>query len=100
VTPCNPEGRIIDDTANAQRLGAAKMELTSRGLEGVPTTCADRDGTHLEPGWALPIAREEAVALAIGWQQAGLYWWDESQFWILPALGEWRELRLPVQAAG
>ena len=49
-----------------------------------------------KPGWALPISKAEALALACDWEQAGFYWWDGARFWIVPTDPDAGELALPV----
>ncbi|MDZ4675052.1 MAG: DUF3293 domain-containing protein [Gemmatimonadota bacterium] len=83
VTPCNPQGVLLDADTNARRLAAAARMLAEQGLCGVPAAGRSPDGGHWEPGWALAVPKEEARLLAGDWEQAGLYWWDDSQFWIV-----------------
>ncbi len=80
ITPCNPHGWELDDATNMRRLIDFEQALLERGLPAVSAEGRSPDATHREPGWALAMPRDEAVALARAWGQLGLYWWDGSRF--------------------
>lgn len=102
ITPCNPRGMLLGPDANAGRLAAFTAEVESRGVGPVRAVGSDPAGTHSEPGLALAIPRQDAVALARRWEQLALYWWDGHCFWIVPVLAEGAPTPLPTgsSAAG
>ncbi len=97
VTPCNPRGRVVDPQENDRRVAAAAAVLAGRGLSTVPVDGQSPDGSHREAGWAVSVARPEALALAREWEQEGLYWWDGARFWIVSVAGDWPDIALPVR---
>lgn len=96
VTPCNPRGEPVGDAANAARWEGLRRELLAEAIPAIPADGVSPDGTHREPGFAVPLGRGAAVALAIRWDQLALYWFDGEAFWVLPALASHPPLRLPA----
>ena len=85
VTPANPQGDTVDHAENAWRLAGLAAELD---LLHIPHRRADGtspDGTHVEPGYAIPLKLLAAVRLAHHWQQLGLFWFDGERIWLVPA---------------
>jgi len=77
VTACNPLGRPGARLAHGEAAS----------------------GTHLEPGWALPISLEEVRVLAARFFQLGIFWFDGDCFFIEPVLAAGPAVRLPVAGA-
>jgi uncharacterized protein DUF3293 len=95
VTAHNP-GRIADPTENERR----ELELSAAvAASGVPCLRADGvspDGAHREPGFAVALDQDRAVALASSFGQSAIFWFDGERFWLVPALVGDRPVELPV----
>jgi len=83
VTPCNPGGRVIGRAANAERLAAGKRRVAELAPAAVAVEGRSLDGAHREPGWAILVPQDHAIALAREWEQLGIYWWDGRRFRII-----------------
>lgn len=83
ITPCNPRGRVLPASANAERLAAAAQVVAGRTPPAVAAEGRSPDGLHREPGWAIVMPEARAVELARAWKQLGFYWWDGRQFRIV-----------------
>lgn len=100
VTPCNPHGRRLDPSANAERFERMRLELERDGVRWLRADGVAADGRHREPGFAVQLAREAAAALAVRWEQLALFWFDGESFWILPAMSDHPPVRLPLSDRG
>src|SRR5262249_44477814 len=85
VTPWNPRGIPTPDTLNKARLERMRSDLEKSGCRLVPADGVSPDGAHREPGFAVSLPLKESVALAHVWEQAGLFWFDGTAFWLVPA---------------
>ena len=86
ITAYNPAGRTTDESANRRRTEALRQRLSDRGGSIIPTQGVSPDGSHREPGFAVVLSREEAIAIALEFDQSAIFWWDGTKFWIHPAL--------------
>jgi len=98
VTACNPMGGSLDDSAN-QRLSAVLTALVQDRFPGArPAHGASPDGTHVEPGWAIPAPLEEVRNLAARFFQNAMFWFDGARFSVVPVHTGGPSLMLPVEA--
>lgn len=86
ITAYNPAGKTTDESANRRRTEGLRQRLSDRGGPIIPTQGVSPDGRHREPGFAVVLAREDAIAIAMEFDQSAIFWWDGSKFWIHPAL--------------
>lgn len=99
ITACNPLGRSLGAAPN-QRLSAVFTALVrERHPEGRRADGRSPDGSHREPGWALPVPLEEARGLAARFFQIALFWFDGDRFYLVPVLAPGPPLPLPVGPA-
>jgi hypothetical protein len=96
VTPFNPHGRTIAPAENDARLRREAAELATLGLRHVRVDGLAPDGSHCEEGYAIDLGREEARALAEHWRQSAFFWFDGSDFWLVPARVDGEAVRLPA----
>lgn len=94
ITAYNP-GRILEPSENERR--ARELDAIVMGL-GVAYIAADGiqpDGSHREPGFAIALDQERAIALASEFGQSAIFWFDGESFWLVPALVGTAAIRLP-----
>lgn len=102
----NPEGANAEDApteaeearrerANDRRMRVLGEALREAGVEWREVDGVAPDGGYRERCVAVPIAREEAAALAERLRQLALFWYDGSRFWLLPAAADERAEPLP-----
>ena len=97
VTACNPMGGSLDDGAN-QRLSAVLTAQVQDRFPGArPVHGTSPDGSHVEPGWAIPAPLEEARSLAARFFQTAIFWFDGTRFSIVPVHTAGPPLTLPVE---
>jgi Protein of unknown function (DUF3293) len=95
VTPANPHGTELSKAENERRLNRFAIELDVLHIPHVRADGASHDGSHVEPGFAVPLKLLAAVRLAQHWEQVGLFWFDGSRIWVVPADHEHEALPLP-----
>jgi len=95
LTAYNPTGRPSDHATNRRRTESLRQRLAARTEMVVPTQGGSPDGAHQEPGFAVMLAKEEAVAIGKEFDQSAMFWWDGIQFWLVPALVDEAPLVLP-----
>jgi hypothetical protein len=95
VTPCDPLGQPHDNSSN-QRLMAVFQAVVRGSCPGARRADgASPDGSHVEPGWALPMPLQDATMLAARFFQNGLFWYEANRFRIVPVLAPLSTLELP-----
>jgi hypothetical protein len=96
LTAENPHGEHAEDVGsggearaqnarNERRTGVLVRELTRRGVRFVFVDGVSPDGSYREHCVAVPMPRNEAVALARQFSQVAIFWYDGGRFWLLPA---------------
>lgn len=106
-TAQNPEGRNADDApsgteerirdgANEHRESALELALREAGIAFRHVDGVAPDGSYREQCVAAMLDREAAVALASRLEQLALFWFDGTDFWLLPAIARQAPLRLPA----
>jgi hypothetical protein len=85
VTAHNP-GRLVERAINEKREEELTAAVTALGVPFLAADGVSPDGTHREPGYAIALDREGAVALASEFGQSAIFWFDGETFWIVPAL--------------
>lgn len=83
VTACNPLGVVLDEADNRQRDEALLTSLHGRGLLPLRIVGCSPDLSHREPGWAVPMGRDEAISLGRAFEQDAVYWVSEGFVWLL-----------------
>lgn len=96
LTACNPRGRTVGAAENHRRAAALCAWLNERQVPFVRAAGRSPDGTHQEPGVAVPIPQADAVRLAVLYEQSALFWFDADCFWIIGALVDAEPVRLPL----
>lgn len=84
ITPCNPFGVEVGPSVNVERLATFRRELVQAGIPNVEADGWSSDHAHVERGNACALDLEAAIALARKWDQLALFWFDGSQFTIVP----------------
>lgn len=96
LTACNPRGRVVSAAENDRRTATLHAWLKDKGVPFVRAAGLSPDGEHAEPGVAVSIPQEDAVRLAVRYEQSALYWFDGARFWIVGALVETSPVLLPL----
>jgi hypothetical protein len=81
---------------NDRRLATLVATL---GQESIPFVRVDGvapDGSYRERCVAIPVDRDEALRLALRFDQLALFWFDGDAFWLLPAEAGGSPKRLPL----
>ncbi len=98
VTACNPLGSRLDDAANRRLTSLLGQRILAGYGEARPAQGGSPDGSHREPGWAVPAPLEEVKRLAADFLQNAVFWYDGERFSIVPVLGPGEPLPLPLPA--
>lgn len=96
LAACNPRGRVVGAAENDHRAAALHGWLNGRRVPFVRAAGLSPDGEHEEPGVAVSLPQEDAVRLAVRYEQSALYWFDGEHFWIVGALVETPPVLLPL----
>ena len=96
VSPYNPHGRQVPTAENEARRRREQQELTTRGLRHLRVDGLAPDGSQCEDGYAVELPRNEARELAERWGQSAFFWFDGSDFWLVPAELDAEAVRLPA----
>lgn len=95
VTPANPRGDELTRAENERRLARFAAELELLHIPHLRADGSSPDGQHVEPGYAVPLKLLAAVRLAHHWDQLGLFWFDGTRVWIVPADHSHHAVALP-----
>lgn len=80
VTAWNPAGAELCLDENVARNAGLKVAIAARGWRWLPAENRAAEGSHVEPGYAIPDAPvEEVAALAARFGQLAVFVWDGSQ---------------------
>ena len=90
-----PAAAAAQEARNERRTSRLEADLTSRGVPFVEVDGVSPDGQYRERCVAAAMPREEAAALASRFEQLALFWFDGSDFWLLPAEADRSPRRLP-----
>lgn len=96
ITACDPMGAPQTTEVNQARTRRLQKEIEADFGAAVPLDACSVDGSHCEASFALAAARERIVSLAIRHDQLGIFWFDSSHFWIVPARSSVAPVRLPI----
>ena len=97
VTACNPLGGQVDAAAN-RRLTTLLASRAAGYAGSRPAVGGSPDGSHREPGWAIPAPLDELRRLAADFLQNALFWFDGEKFAIIPVHGAGEALPLPISS--
>ncbi|SDZ91983.1 DUF3293 domain-containing protein [Alkalimonas amylolytica] len=86
ISAINPAGKMAPAGQNLCRHMAFAASLHDARVRYRKVTGASTDCKHLEPSWAVFCSRYQAVQYALDWQQNALYWVEDDELWLLPAL--------------
>lgn len=96
ITAYDPAGAPAGEVeANLRRDRELAARLERLGIHAVRVDGRSPDGSHVEPGYGVPLPLEEACALARDFGQAAIFWWDGAAFWLVEAAVGGRVERLP-----
>ena len=96
ITASNPRGHRTDSAENHLRNEALQAEVAASDTAFLRADGVSVDGTHRETGIAVALPQDQAHRLALRYEQSALFWFDGSDFWILPVLETGAQpLRLP-----
>ena len=96
VTASNPYGVNSTDEENLRRHSTLREELERAGIPNVLAAGASPDGVHREEGFAIWVSRDRARDIATRHEQSAFFWFDGSEFWIVPTAVDDPAVRLPV----
>lgn len=96
VTAYNPYGLPRPAALNAARESRLHAALALRGWRWVPVDGCSPNRVHCEPSAAVLAPLDELRALAVEHEQLAIFWFDGSQFWIVPARSSGPETPLPL----
>lgn len=95
VTAWNPASRRVGIRRNGRRQRALSRAIDdSHGPHLGPVWVSAPDESWQEESLLLRASREEAISLAVRFGQNAIYWVEQGELWLLPALmkGEPRHL--------
>jgi hypothetical protein len=86
ITAFDPRGRNVSAEENETLSRRLEARLDELGQKFVPVDACSPDGKHCEGSVAVQMAKEDAVSVAVEFDQVAIFWFDGSQFWIVGAL--------------
>ncbi|WBA15243.1 DUF3293 domain-containing protein [Salinivibrio proteolyticus] len=86
LTAFNPRSQPLSEKENQLRNRQLVDEMEKAGIRYWAMNGGAPDGSWFEPGFAVALNQDEAIALAKTWQQNAIYWVEEDTLWLLPAL--------------
>ena len=95
VTACNPLGGQLDEAANQRLTMLLGERLAAGNGRAIPAQGGSPDGTHREPGWAVPAPLDEVRRLAADFFQNAIFWFDGDRFFLVPVHAPGEPLPLP-----
>lgn len=95
ITAFDPRGANLPPDENAERARRLEERLRQMEHDFVPVDACSPDGEHCECSVAVRMAKSDAVALAVEFQQVAIFWFDGERFWIVGAMGRAEAVRLP-----
>jgi hypothetical protein len=95
ITACAPGGARLGPAASRRRTARLARRLRAFGPRPVRADGGSPDRTHVEPGWAADLAREEARRIAAEAGQSAIFRFDGRAMWIEPVLVDAAPIRLP-----
>jgi hypothetical protein len=96
ITAHNPGGRTLAAPRNLWRHFRLRAVLAARGVRTVPAIGESPDGSHRERGVAVAMDGDDAIAIARGFGQLAIYWFDGERLWLYGALEPRPPESLPV----
>ena len=96
ITAYNPQSRLVEQSANAERDRVLRLDLEELGLDPIRATGRSRDGTWVEEGWALrDTDRDLVLRLARKYEQTAIYEWTPDHLAIV-----WTDARREDERGG
>lgn len=95
ITAFDPRGMNLRPEENDERARRLESRLREMRQQFVPVDACSPDGKHCERSVAVRLAKSDAVALAVEFQQVGIFWFDGERFWIVAAMGAAEPVQLP-----
>jgi hypothetical protein len=86
VTACNPMDRPTSDVDNRSADDALRRELERQALPHFRATGCSPDLVHREPGWAIPLPKSAALALAQRFGQRAIWWIEHDALFLISCL--------------
>ncbi|MCC5851954.1 MAG: DUF3293 domain-containing protein [Alkalimonas sp.] len=86
ISAANPAGNNTPSGFNLCRNMALAAALHQSGVRYRKIIGASLDKRFQEPSWAVFCSKLEATSIAMAWQQNALYWIEQGELWLLPAL--------------
>ncbi len=95
MTAFDPRGENLSAEENRRRSDELDERLRRLGMHFVRVDACSPDGAHCECSVAVKIPKEQAVRLAIEFEQVAIFWFDGRQFWIVGAMMPADPMMLP-----
>jgi hypothetical protein len=95
VTACNPSGSILAEAENHVRIEALEAEAAMLAGCFLRADGVAPERAHRERGVAIVLSAADALALARRYGQSSIFWYDGSDFWILPTDVHIQPVKLP-----
>jgi hypothetical protein len=95
ITAFDPGGMNLQPDENAERARGLEKRLPEIGYDFALVDACSPNGEHCERSVAVRMAKSDAIALAVEFQQVAIFWFDGERFWIVGAAGAAEPVRLP-----
>ena len=95
MTAFDPRGQDLTREENEQLATQLDARLAKLGRDFLRVDACSPDGEHCEYSVAVKMPSEEAVALAVEFEQVAIFWFDGARFWIVGAMIETDPIMLP-----
>lgn len=95
LTAHDPFGREVSPEENTARQAKLEAELAAREIHTVRVDACSTDREHCECSLAIDVEQDQAVAIAIEYEQMAIFWFDGSDMWLVGGLVKSDPVRLP-----
>ena len=95
MTAFDPRGKNLSREENDALSAQLEARLREMGFGFTKVDACSPDGGHCECSVAVKMPRDDAVKLAIEFEQVAIFWFDGEMFWIIGAWVEADPMMLP-----
>lgn len=98
VTAQDPLGAPQTPAANERLAATLRQEVAALRCVCASVNACNSDRSHCEQSIAAALDLKSLIAIAHGYAQLAIFWFDGNAFWIIPVRSSNERLQLPVGA--
>lgn len=98
LTAHDPHGRDLSPAENKALQKQLEGELARDGIRFVRVDACSADRKHCECSVAIDVPQQQAIDIAVQYDQMAIFWFDGDAFWLLGGIVQSDPIRLPRTA--